>query len=278
MRYRVLHQTRYAYDAAVYLEPHTVRLRPRDGGGQRLLAWSIRVEPEPATITEALDLEGNVLTHAWFEGLTSALRFDVAFDVETTRPNPFDYLLLPPGDALLPWPARASTPPAFLSRGDAPSPEVAAFAERLAKSAPGITGFLADLTSELYAVMTVDEREFGDPWPPGQTFTARHGSCRDLAVLFVDACRAVGIPSRFVSGYQEGDRDQDSRELHAWAEAFIPGGGWRGYDPTHGLAVADRHIAVAAAAHPRDAAPVTGTYRGRASQSLSHHIELAVLP
>jgi transglutaminase-like putative cysteine protease len=72
----------------------------------------------------------------------------------------------------------------------------------------------------------------------------------------------VGLAARFVSGYQEGDDDQDKRYLHAWAEVYLPGAGWRGFDPTHGLAVADRHVAVAAAAEPINATPVSATYRG----------------
>jgi transglutaminase-like putative cysteine protease len=81
-------------------------------------------------------------------------------------------------------------------------------------------------------------------------------------VLFIDICRAVGLAARFVSGYQEGDADQDRRYLHAWAEVYIPGAGWRGFDPTQGMAVADRHVAVAAAADPQFASPVMATYRG----------------
>src|SRR5262249_17936328 len=90
----------------------------------------------------------------------------------------------------------------------------------------------------------------------------RQGACRDLAVLFIDACRCLGIAARFVSGYQEGYGSTAKQDLHAWAEVYLPGAGWRGYDPTHGLAVADRHGAVAAAPDPLNAAPVTATYRG----------------
>jgi transglutaminase-like putative cysteine protease len=102
----------------------------------------------------------------------------------------------------------------------------------------------------------------GDPQPPAFTLREGTGACRDLSVLFIDACRAVGLAARFVSGYYGGPSAADRRYLHAWAEVFLPGAGWRGFDPLQGLAVADRHVAVAAGAQPRDAAPITGTLGG----------------
>lgn len=75
----------------------------------------------------------------------------------------------------------------------------------------------------------------------------------------MEICRAIGLATRFVSGYQEGDLDQEKRDLHAWAEVYLPGAGWRAYDPTHGLAVADRHVALAASALPSYAAAVSGS-------------------
>src|SRR4029077_8220858 len=80
--------------------------------------------------------------------------------------------------------------------------------------------------------------------------------------LYIDACRCVGLAARFVSGYQDSYRNMGKRDLHAWAEVYLPGAGWRGYDPTRGLAVADHHVAVAAACDPYLAAPVIATYRG----------------
>src|SRR5436853_629755 len=84
--------------------------------------------------------------------------------------------------------------------------------------------------------------------------------------------RPKGIASRFVSGYQEGVSGLSERDLHAWAEVYLPGGGWRGYDPTLGLAVSDRHIAVAASRTSHGAAPITGTFRGtEATTQMASH-------
>ncbi len=102
-------------------------------------------------------------------------------------------------------------------------------------------------------------RETGKPYPAGITWERKQGSCRDFAVLFMEVSRAIGIAARFVSGYQEGDKNQQNRDLHAWVEVYLPGAGWRGYDPTLGLVVSDRHIPLAASAIPNYTAAVDGS-------------------
>jgi len=118
--------------------------------------------------------------------------------------------------------------------------------------------FLHELNQRIYNTCQYDVRPDGEPRSPSITWTKREGSCRDFAVLFAAACRTVGLAARFVSGYQEGDPDTTERDLHAWVEVYLPGAGWRGYDPTHGLAVADGHISVAASVLSRYAAPIEG--------------------
>lgn len=91
-------------------------------------------------------------------------------------------------------------------------------------------------------------RESGDPQTSAETFARRQGACRDLAVAYIECCRTVGIAARFVSGYKCGfDRPGEDAYMHAWVEIFLPGAGWRGYDPSIGLAVADGHIALVSA-------------------------------
>jgi transglutaminase-like putative cysteine protease len=275
MRFQIEHLTRYEYNRPVFHEPHTFRLRPRCDSFQRLIRFQLQIEPKPAVLSETLDAEGNAVAHAWFSGLTDSLTTRVSFEAETLRQNPFDYLLLLDQAAdELPLRYRAELLPVLAacldSRSAADGP-VARFARSLAGEVNGqVLPFLLQLSRQIHDEFDVVVREEGEPWSPERTLNGRLGACRDVTVLFVECCRSLGIASRFVSGYQEGDTSAERNYMHAWAEVYVPGGGWRGYDPTHGLAIADRHIAVAASAQPALAAPVSGTFRGTGVSSKIH--------
>jgi transglutaminase-like putative cysteine protease len=102
---------------------------------------------------------------------------------------------------------------------------------------------------------------------PGTTLRSRSGSCRDFAALFTEACRHLGLASRFVSGYLFAwSGDAGNASTHAWAEVYLPGAGWKGFDPTSGEIVGDRHVAVAVARHPEAVPPVAGEFIGAAQQ------------
>lgn len=265
MFFEIAHTTTYSFSRPVFLESHTFRLRPRCDGSQRVIRFQLQIQPKPVGFSECLDVEGNSVVHAWFDGLTESLRATSQCEIESLRVNPFDYIVSHPSVARLPaeYPddLRLSMMP-YCSR-DGSDDRVTRFANSIAGEVGGHTlHFLAALNRRVFEMCQVTIREEGEPQTPEETLADRRGACRDLAVLFMDACRALGLAARFVSGYQEGDPDQERRDLHAWAEVYLPGGGWRGYDPTHGLAVADRHVAVAAGMRPGGAAPITGTFRG----------------
>ena len=271
MRFRVRHTTRYRYSRPVFLEPHTVRLRPRCDASQRLKSFQLQIEPEPAILSEALESEGNDVTYAWFEGTTERLLVHSEFEVETLRENPFDYILMSDRANSLPlvypeeW--RHQLDPYISCPEGADSP-IGRFARSIADSAGRETlPFLAVLNGRISKSYEVVVREEGDPLPAEKTLNSKRAACRDLAVLFMECCRSLGIASRFVSGYHQGDPVADRRHMHAWAEVYLPGGGWRGYDPAYGLAVADRHFPVAASAAPQMAGPVTGSARGTGATS-----------
>lgn len=265
MLYHIVHTTDYNYQQSVTLMPHTIRLIPRSDAEQKVHQFSVEIDPKPTGICYNSDLEGNVVLQAWFNEPTNFLQIKVNSQVETLRENPFDYLLEP---FALKLPIDYSTSlltqlSPYLQRDYLGNIDPIAYQlaqEILVASDYQTNSFLSKLNQQIYDNCQYLIRETGDPLPAGITWKEKSGSCRDFAVLFMEICRAVGLAARYVSGYQEGDPDQIERDLHAWVEVYLPGAGWRGYDPTHGLAVSDRHIPLVASAFPNYTVPISGSF------------------
>ena len=264
MLLRIEHETSYEYDAPVRLGPHTLLLRPRSDGMQQLVEYALRLEPTGAAVAEGIDLEGNAFTHVTPAEATTRFAIAMRSIVETRVTNPF---VVPVATHARHIPfeydrtLRAGVAP-YLD-GPPASDAVAALAQRALDDAGGETmPFLMRLAARIANEHKQVIRPDGMPMTPEETLARGEGACRDLAVLFVAACRHVGVAARFVSGYQLPRGQELGDQLHAWAEAFLPSAGWRAFDPSEGLAVADRHVAVAAAADAAGAAPVTGVFAG----------------
>ena len=98
---------------------------------------------------------------------------------------------------------------------------------------------------------------------PAETLDKNSGSCRDFATLFIEACRSWGLAARFVSGYMLCEAaEAGGATTHAWAEVYLPGAGWKGFDPTSGILAGSKHVAVAVSRHPEAAAPIAGSFTG----------------
>jgi len=275
--YSVLHTTFYDFSGPVFLEPHILRLYPRCDGTQKIIEHDLTITPSPAGLSRGLDIWGNSFALAWFDGLHQHFRINSSLRIQTRRKNPFDYFL----------PEQARTLPVVLephektdlhsslqriSSADLNTDPVADMALSLAKTSDNSTiSFLNSLNSWIFTNFQRIERLEPGIIDPIELMKDPKGSCRDLAVLFIEICRLSGIPARLVSGYQEGDPDIAEAELHAWAEAYLPGAGWRGYDPTHGLTVADRHIPLAGAPEPENTMPLSGSFRGTEISSRIRH-------
>jgi transglutaminase-like putative cysteine protease len=269
MIFNIEHKTTYRYSGDVQLDPHLIRLTPRENQQQRVLRHEVFIDPEPQGRSWLIDTEGNQVLNVWFSGRTRRLTIKNVCTVATLCENPYDYLVtrenrqMPPlfrpeeQESLRPYLAR----PSFSSAVDA-------FGFDLLDQSQGMpVKFLSLLNETLYSDFRNVLRDEGDPYDPDFCLKMKSGACRDLAVLFMDVCRSVGLPARFVSGYQEGDIDMTHRHLHAWPEVYMPGAGWRGYDPTLGLAVSDRHVPLAASFQPKGANPIEGTFWGAAIES-----------
>ena len=264
MLFAITHMTRYRYSGPVFLEPHTLRLRPRCDALQRLIEFRLETHPYAVGRSECVDLDGNAAVRAWFHDVTDAFTIVSTSRVESRSRSPFDFLLEAAALTLPdPYDEPLATLLAAYSVRAQPSEAVTRFAAAVMRDVGGKTvPFLAGLNQRIADLCTQAIRLDGGPLPPEVTLQERAGSCRDLAVLFMDACRSVGLAARFVSGYHARDVGRREEYMHAWAEVYLPGAGWRGFDPSQGLAVADRHVAVAAAATPAGAAPIDGTLRG----------------
>jgi len=141
------------------------------------------------------------------------------------------------------------------------------------------TDFLVMLNQWIYTQIEREIRDHGAAQTPAQTLRLRRGACRDQTMLFVAAAGAAGLAARFVSGYQDKSAlETPRRYLHAWPEVYLPGGGWRGFDPTRGIVVADGHVPVAASVSPEGAAPVAGSYFGSARSEMDFHLTIQTGP
>lgn len=266
MWFEIDHLIRYRYSRPVFLEPFAVRLRPKSDVNQRLIDHVLNISPEASGASEVNELDGNTTTLLWFDGLHDSLELHAASTVETRLTNPFDFLITDEECRHVPfaYPAamKAQLAP-YIGTSSPISESVRRFVEEALKeiSSETIT-FLSDLCRFIHQRIRHEHRSVGDPRSPEETLALREGACRDLAVLYMEACRTMGLAARFVSGYQETSPEYPEAHLHAWAEVYVPGGGWRAFDPTNGLAVADRHIAVATGARSNQAAPTSGTFRG----------------
>jgi transglutaminase-like putative cysteine protease len=278
----VRHVTRYTYSKAVFCEPMTVRLYPRHDASQHVHSYQLQMLPAPAGMSSGLDIHDNNSAKIWFQGLSSNLIITSDAVVETLRTNPYDFLLDREA-SLLPHQLGGPREPLldYFARPEGDSPGVRALAEEvLAEVERQTIGFICRLADRIYHECETVVRDQGMSLPAEETWQARCGACRDQAVLFNEACRAVGLPARFVSGYSLSTiEDHEERHLHAWSEVYLPGAGWRGFDPTTGLAVADEHVAVATGRLPHHAAPTHGTFRGtEATSTIETQIVLRHMP
>jgi transglutaminase-like putative cysteine protease len=277
MRFSVRHQTIYRYSTPVRLAGHVLRMNPRPDAGA-LISRSLAIEPEPIRRADAIDRFGNLVTRVDFDGLTDVFRIESRFEIDVAAAAPISAADPP---AALPWGSDASDSNAVYLAGEAADGAVRAFARKHAVESGGDPlAFLDRLNATIFRKIRHDIRPDGAARPPEETLALGHGACRDVTMLFLAACRSLGIPARFVSGYQaHADTPDGRRHLHAWAEAFVPGSGWRAYDPTHGLHVSEGHVALCAAPDQAATMPVEGGYYGPpVSSNLSYAVEIATDP
>lgn len=267
MRARVTHSLRYRYSAPVLLGPHRFCLKPRGHGFQRLLAFDLAITPEPASLYPLLAASGDEILRARFNGATDCFALRAVSEVATETPPPLE-LCLEEQSPELPYPIGrlnldlSGALLGWLPNGQHDPAAVDLAQEALMGSDHQAVAFLTQLVAIIQDRVKYTQRHLGPAWPAGRTLKERVGSCRDLAMLMIETCRSVGLPARFVSGYHLVEPRPKRYDLHAWAEIYLPGAGWRGFDPSGRGPIDDRYIVLATSSKPPLTAAVNGTFSG----------------
>lgn len=259
---RLLHRTEYRYESAVRLGPQLVRLRPLPDPGVLPGAYSLTVDPAPTSMHWQADPFGNLVARLLLPGPIERLVLMVSLELDLTPGNPFDFLLdTEAGRSPFHYAVDVADALAMFRRADHPGAMLETMRDETT-GADDTVAFLLRLAGRVVDRVAYITRMEAGVWPPEQTLAEGRGSCRDTAWLLVQLLRLHGIAARFVSGYlvqTPEDGAPRSAELHAWADAYLPGAGWIGLDPTSGLLTAEGHIRLAVSPDPSGAAPLSGT-------------------
>ena len=265
------HVTTYRYRQSVAFGEHRIMVRPRESYDQRVLEAALTITPQPADVRWVQDVFGNAVAIARFEGRHTSLVFDSRIrmehapvepervDVEAyARDYPFTYASEDMPDLLRSIERQHYDPEREIDRwargflradGHTPTLEL-----------------LSDMTRAIKHGFTYIPRPEKGTQSPIETLRLRQGTCRDYAVLMIEAVRSLGLAAHFVSGYVYSPTHHDGHvgggATHAWVRVFIPGSGWVEFDPTNAIVGNRGLIRVAVARDPHQALPLSGTFGG----------------
>jgi len=266
-RIEIRHTTHYSFASPVRLGPHTLLLRPREGHDLRIASSTLNISPD-ATLTWRRDMYDNVLGVAAF-GDSPAVELDIEshVEVELYDTKPLDFVVEQHA-VRFPFsyaPEERVALDAYLNPVYSDHSLLSAWLEPFRKVPKGTETFvvLDRMNRQINGTLGYEVRDEEGVLSPAETLTRARGSCRDMAALFMEACRRLGIAARFVSGYAHGPSTEvGGAATHAWAEVYLPGAGWKGFDPTNAAVVGPDHIPIAVHRNPEVVPPVAGTFTG----------------
>lgn len=287
-RYDIVHTTIYRYEVPVSFGEHRVMFRPRDSHDLRVLATDLQVSPE-AAVRMIQDPHSNSV--ALVQPLQSAteLKFVCTFTIEHAPSNVLE-LPLSPSAEFFPFSytveERFDLEHYLRPHHDDPDGQLAAWARQFIRT-DGPTGsrdLLVQMNQHIRDHFHYAARDEEGTQTPTETLERASGTCRDFALLMMEAARRLGFATRFVSGYlydpaldEGGDTGMvGAGATHAWLQAYLPGAGWVPFDPTNNLLGGSQLIRVGVARDPRQAAPISGTWYGAADAYLGMQASVQV--
>jgi transglutaminase-like putative cysteine protease len=267
MKIRIQHRTTYRYTSPVRLGTHRVMVRPREGHDLHIESSILTIRPTP-TIHWVRDVNGNSIALLDFTERANELMIYSEIELHHYDSDPLDFRVEPYARhypfVYDPWTL----------------PELTAFTHILFPRdairlrdwlgqfwQPGklveTASLLKTLNRYIFETFRYGRRDEFGVQRPTETLERNSGSCRDFATLFIEACRSWGLAARFVSGYMLCEASEAGHaSTHAWAEVYLPGAGWKGFDPTSGTLAGSQHVAVAVSRHPEAATPISGSFVG----------------
>lgn len=280
----VRHVTIYRYREPVRLGEHRMMFRPRESHDLRLLTTKLEISPRPANLRWLHDVFDNSVAIATFDGKTAELQFVSTVTLEHRESTLPDYVL----DATartFPFRYPEDEEPdlvgALLRRH--PAADVDRWAARFVKTDGPIDTMvlLHKMTLGISEGFVYERRTQKGVQTPGETLDRGRGSCRDFALLMMEAVRSLGFAARFVSGYiatseVDSEASVGGGATHAWLQVYLPGAGWVDFDPTNSIVGNRNLIRVAVAWDPHQALPLWGTFDGPASASAGMEVDVTV--
>ncbi len=291
--FSIQHVTTYRYARPVRIGSHRLMFRPRDSHDMRLLAATLTISPPAASIRWLHDVFGNSVAIAAFDCETAELRFqsDISLEhygldspefpiAEYARTFPFSY-------SAEEIPDLGRTVERHYSD---PEHHVDEWARQFVAPDPAAGNGLVETQPMLERMMHAIKRDFvyavraaEGTQSPAETLAARSGSCRDFALLMIEAARSLGLAARFVSGYVydpvvdgEGTGTTGAGSTHAWVQIYLPGAGWVEFDPTNAIVGGRNLIRVAVARDPQQAVPLSGEWTGAPADYLGMEVSVTV--
>jgi len=264
-RLRIKHITEYLFPTEVTLNQHRLLLRPREGHDVRIESSKLEISPA-YTIKWQRDVFDNSLAVVNFLERSNTLMIASEVVIQHYEQAPYDFLM---EDYAVNYPfayavgeqvdLAAFQQPVFFNEQHL----INEWLQQLGLYGMETFSLLVKMNQVISNEFRYQMREEPGVQSPSQTLSQRSGSCRDYATLFIEACRCLGLASRFVSGYLHAPATEaGNATTHAWVEVYLPGTGWKGFDPTAGEVTGSHHIAVAVARDPESVPPVSGSFIG----------------
>lgn len=288
----VTHLTEYSYATPVLLHDHRLMVRPRDSHDLRLISAELITSPPPKQLRWYHDVFGNSVAVVSFEVETNRLEITSRLELETYAPL-IDAPVIAPHARAYPF---RYTPDEQRDLGvladrqfDDPDSRMADWVRDRFAALVGGDGsidtldLLTGLNASIGQSISYRRRDDEGTQPPAETLALGSGSCRDFALLFIEAARQLGLASRFVTGYlverailADEAQHRGGGATHAWAQVYVPGLGWVEFDPTNEIVGSDQLIRVAVTRDPSQAVPIAGSFTGPGNAMTGLRVDVTV--